>query len=156
MPDLRPGDLERFPIWEQALDEEGLPGQDEETVKPRPDLDEADPSEGMFIVRAEFIARDGSRFDGYISPQLDSTFSVQPTLVTEGGQVNLWCGSVVPEPEQLDKDYALLGKTSSELFPIRFRTIVATRGVRLEGEVPGFLYLADWQSGNFDAVGHVT
>ena len=42
LPALRPGDLERFPIWEQALDEVGVPGQDEETVKPRPDLAEAD------------------------------------------------------------------------------------------------------------------
>lgn len=156
LPELRPSDLERFPIWEQTLDEEGFPGQDEETVKPRFDLAEANPSEGMFIVRAEFIAHDGSRFDGYVSPQLDSTFNVQPTLVTEYGQVNLWYGSFVPKAEQLDKDYALLGKTSDELFPVRFRAVVPARGVPLEGEVPGFLYLTDWESGNLDAVGHVT
>lgn len=156
LPDLRASDLERFPVWEQALDEEGFPGQDEETVKPRPDLVEVNPSEGSFIVRAEFIARDGSRFDGYAWPQLDSAFSVQPTLVTENGQVNLWYGSFVPEAQRLDKEYALLGKTRNELFPIRFRSVVPVRGVRLEGEVPGFMYLTDWQSGNLDAVGHVT
>ena len=156
LPALRPGDLERFPIWEQALDEVGVPGQDEETVKPRPDLAEADPIDGMFIVRAEFTARDGSRFDGYVSPQLHSTFRVQPTLVTDDGQVNLWYGSFVPEAEQLARDYALLRKTSDELFPMRFRALVPARGVPLEGDVPGFLYLTDWESGNFEAVGHVT
>ena len=82
-----------------------------------------------------------------MSPQLDSTFSVQRTLSTEDGQVNLWYGSFVSETEQLEKQYALLGKTSDELFPIRFRGVVPSRGVPLEGEVPGFLYLTDWQFG---------
>lgn len=45
--DLRPDDLAPYPIWEFALDEEGEEGQDEETVKPRPDLDRADPAEGI-------------------------------------------------------------------------------------------------------------
>jgi len=115
--DLRTSDLEKFPVWEQALDEEGWPGQDEETVKPRPDLTEVDPGEGMFIVRATFITRDGSRFDGYVWPQLDSGVSVQPTLVTEDGHVNFWYGSFVPNAEQLQKHYALLGKAADALFP---------------------------------------
>src|SRR5438445_9260527 len=40
--DIRPEDLRRFPIWEYALDEETTPGQDELTLRPRPDLDLAD------------------------------------------------------------------------------------------------------------------
>jgi hypothetical protein len=52
--DLRPDDLAPYPIWEFALEEEGEEGQDEETVKPRPDLDRADPAEGIFIVGTEF------------------------------------------------------------------------------------------------------
>jgi hypothetical protein len=44
-------DLERFPVWEFAFDEEGEPGQDEATVKPRPHLaDGVDPDEGLFVV----------------------------------------------------------------------------------------------------------
>lgn len=155
--DLRPGDLKRFPIWEHALNEEGWPGQDEATVKPRPDLAEANPGEGMFIVRAEFVTRDGSRFDGYVYPQLDFSLGfLQPTIVTEEGQVNFWYGSVVPSSEQLEKTYAVLAKTADELFPISFRAVVvSTSGARLDGEIPAFLYLSDWESGR-DDVAHVT
>ena len=64
MGDLVPSDLERYPIWEFALDEEGEEGQDEETVRPRPDLADADPDAGVLVVRAELVARDGTRFDG--------------------------------------------------------------------------------------------
>jgi hypothetical protein len=70
--DLRPDDLATYPIWEFALDEEGEEGQNEETVRPRPDLDRADPAEGIFIVRTEFVAADGTRFDGYASPHEDA------------------------------------------------------------------------------------
>jgi hypothetical protein len=66
--DLRPNDFVQFPILEYALDEEGEAGQDEATVKPRPDRTVADPAEGMLIARAEFVARDGSRYQGYVSP----------------------------------------------------------------------------------------
>ena len=31
---LTPADLEQFPFWEFALDEEGIAGQDETTVRP--------------------------------------------------------------------------------------------------------------------------
>jgi hypothetical protein len=41
--ELLPIDLESFPIWEHALDEEGVPSQDEATVRIHPDLDVADP-----------------------------------------------------------------------------------------------------------------
>ena len=41
--DLRPEDFASTPIWEFALDEEGASGQDEATVRPRPDLKHADP-----------------------------------------------------------------------------------------------------------------
>src|SRR4029450_4048260 len=93
--DLRPDDLARFPIWEFALDEEGEEGQDEETVKPRPHLTRADPAWGIFVVRAEFVAADGTRFHGYVSPHEDTRLSyTQPTIVTADGQVRFWFGGV--------------------------------------------------------------
>jgi hypothetical protein len=50
--DLLTDDLERFSIWEFALDEEGEQGQDEATVRPRPDLQRPDPGERMFVIAA--------------------------------------------------------------------------------------------------------
>jgi hypothetical protein len=43
-------------------------GKTRRTVKPRPDLDRAEPAERLFFVRTEFISADGTRFEGYASP----------------------------------------------------------------------------------------
>jgi hypothetical protein len=139
--DLRPNDLAEFPIWEYALDEEGEVGQDEATVKPRPDLEIADPSEGMLITRSEFIARDGTRYEGYVSPSDEEAFSlVQPTIVTDQGQVNFWYGAFPPKPGALEADYKLLGTTAEQLFPVRFHALVEFEGATLEGEIPAFMH----------------
>jgi hypothetical protein len=131
--DLRPADLERFPIWEFAIDEEGLPGQDEETVRPRPDLDRGDPSEGLLLVRAEFVAADGTAFTGFVTPATEPRISeLQPTIVTDGGHVTFWFGIVPPRPGQIESSYRLLGKDAGTLFPLRF-----TSGEQ-SGEVEGF------------------
>jgi hypothetical protein len=142
--DLRPHDLEQFPIWEHALDEEGEPGQDEATVKPRPDLTVADPGEGMLIARAEFTANDGTRYDGYVYPSHEQNFGfIQPTIVTDDGQVNFWYGAFPPKPGALEADYKLLGKTAEQLFPVKFRAVVEYEGTKLEGEVPAFMHYKD-------------
>lgn len=139
--ELGPEDLDAAPIWEFALDEEGDPDQDEATVKPRPDLDRADPRQGMLIVRAEFITADGTRFDGYVTPQHEAaSFSTHPTIVTAGGQVGFWLGGFPPSPGRLEHAYAMLGKTASELFPIRYRALVPYEGVPLEGVLDGFMH----------------
>lgn len=139
--DLRPEDLARFPIWELALDEEGEEGQDEETVKPRPDLSRADPAEGMFVVRAEFVSADGTRFDGYVSPDDDGDVSyTQPTIVTADGQVRFWFGGVPPRPGKLEFNYRILWKTAAELFPIRYRALAEHGGAVLEGEIGAFMH----------------
>jgi hypothetical protein len=147
--DLRPDDLTRYPIWEFALDEEGEEGQDEETVKPRPDLDRADPARGMFIVRTEFVAADGTRFDGYASPQEDAHLGyTQPTIATAEGQVQFWFGGVPPRPGKLDASYRILGKSAAELFPLRYRALVEHDGAALEGEIGAFMHLESMGSKN--------
>lgn len=141
--ELRPSDLERFPVWEFATDEEGEPGQDEETVKPRPDVSIVDPSDGIFIVKTELVANDGTRFVGYSTPtDSDHIGYIQPHVVTDRGQVNFWRGSYPPNRRDLQRDYKLLGKTAAELFPVRYRALVKHQGVELEGEVSAFLHSA--------------
>ena len=50
------------------------------------------------MIKAEFVAGDGTRFDGYVSPQHEARISgIQPTVVTSSGQVGFWLGSVFPE-----------------------------------------------------------
>jgi hypothetical protein len=138
---LIPDDLERFPIWEFALDEEGEEGQDEETLRPRPDLSRADPDEGLFVVRAELVAADGTRFAGFVSPQHASHVGyVQPTIVTDRGQVRFWFGLVAPRRSVVEAAYNTLGKTAAELFPVRYRALVDHGGAPLDGELPAFLH----------------
>src|SRR2546426_6168227 len=88
-------DLEKYPVWEFALDEEGEEGQDEATVRPYEVSQALDPSHGMFVVRASFTFADGSKMDGYLTPPVqgnDTPGTLQPVIVTTAGQVGLWCG----------------------------------------------------------------
>jgi hypothetical protein len=143
---LVPADLERFPIWEFAIDEEGEEGQDEETVRPRPDIRRPDPHDGLFIVRAELIAADSTIYDGFVMPQLEPHISyIQPTIVTDHGQVRFWFGLFPPRREILDAAYHTLGKSASELFPVRYRALLEHTGARLDGELRAFLH---YRSGN--------
>lgn len=141
--ELTSQDLGQFPVWEFALDEEGEAGQDEATVKPRPDLDAGvDPDEGLFVVRAEFTAADGSIFDGFVTPDLNGDLGgIQPSVVTSEGHVSFWFGMVEPELQAIERSYSMLGVERSELFPMTFRTAVPVSGAPMEGKVPGFLYL---------------
>ena len=147
--ELRPEDFATASIWEFALDEEGVPGQDEATVKPRPELARADPDEGLFVILAEFVSVDDTRFDGYVTPQHEANIGwIQPTIVTAQGQVGFWLGGFPPQPGALDEAYATLGKTASELFPIRYRPVVGHGGVPLDGEIQGFMHLESLGSEN--------
>jgi hypothetical protein len=141
--DLVPADLERFPIWELATDEEGEEGQDEATARPRPDLEVADPSEGILVVRAELVAADETRFAGFLSPHADPHPGfVQPTIVTDEGQVGFWSGMRVPPRDERDDRYRLLGKSAAALFPLRYRALVPCGDAKTEGTLDGFLHYA--------------
>jgi hypothetical protein len=140
---LVPADLELFAIWELATDEEGEEGQDEATVRPRPDLDVADPSEGILVVRAELVAADGTRFDGYLSPHREPHVGyVQPTIVMDEGQIGFWSGIRKPARDELDGRYRLLGKNASELFPLSYRALVPCGDAEVEGTLDGFVHYA--------------
>jgi hypothetical protein len=122
-------------------------GHDEETVEPRPDLDRADPAEGMFIVRTEFVSADGTRFDGYASPNEEPQPPyTQPTIVTAVGHVGFWFGAVAPTSDRLVACYRLLGKTAAELFPVNYRALADHGGARLEGEIAAFTHYESMES----------
>jgi hypothetical protein len=140
--DLLPSDLEQYAIWELALDEEGEEGQDEETVRPRPDLRHADPADGLFVVRAELVARDGTRFTGFVTAsEEDALSALQPTIVTARGQVRFWLGLHGPRPGEIEDAYELLAKPAGRLFPLRFRTLVPVAGRTPAGAIGAFLRL---------------
>jgi hypothetical protein len=148
--ELRPDDLDRHAVWEFALDEEGEEGQDEATVRPYEPRGSLDPSDGMFVVRARLVLADGTQMRGYLTPPVQGESdlgTLQPAIVTDGGQVTFWCGTLAPEPTQIAAAYALLGKSvPSEIFPLRFKSDVDLVGGPVTGELPGFLVLEDFQT----------
>jgi hypothetical protein len=137
--DLTIDDLDKFPIWEYALDEESEYDQDEATVRPWTRHQTPDPKEDMVVVRTKFIAKDKTIYHGYCSPNPSHDLGyIQPTIITAGGQVNFWCGMFGPKQEELDKYYKILGKNSEELFPLTFNSEV--KELPVQGTVEGFLY----------------
>lgn len=144
--DLSIPDLQNFPVWEFALDEEGVAGQDEATVRPyliRP----VNPRAGTFIVQSKFVLADGSMFDGHISTPAWNSHSpdirtTHPAIVTERGQVDFWFGMFKPKPDHIQALLDTLGKRADQVFPLTYKTSIDVLLLGfVSGQVEGFSYL---------------
>jgi hypothetical protein len=62
---LTPTDIEQHPIWEFAIDEEGIEGQDETSVRPF-DSVVVPLNEYSLSVAADFSTSNGSKFSGIV------------------------------------------------------------------------------------------
>jgi hypothetical protein len=108
--DLTAADLERFPVWVYALDEEGSDGQDETTVRPYRRRGQLDASRDTYIVRATFRLKNGRTFCGalYARPRGERTISdVQPAVLTPSGSVFFWWGVLRPKKAELRVAYRM-------------------------------------------------
>ena len=131
-------DLRQHPLWEFCLDEEGIPGQDEATVKSE-DSGVPSYSPGAYIVAADFVLADGSAAEGYIYPGEPHDFGcTQPNVILPDGQLNFWFGIVPTTNEKLDAIYRRLGKNSESVFPAHYETRVPINGKPMKGVVEGF------------------
>jgi len=139
----------KFPVWEYALDEEEIEGQDERTVRPRHVKTPINLKSSYIIVRASFILSDGSQMKGLIKPQAlnKSSFmstiipyDLSPTLVTDEWQMHFGYGSFKPNPDEIAEKYRILGKKPNEVFPIRFGSDVEVINRITEGKLEGFMY----------------
>lgn len=147
-------DLDKHPAWEFALDEEGEDGQDEATIRPIERDSPVDPDYGMCIVRTSFTLSDGTRYSGFLSPQVsgmpnlfpvegdDGSSATQPSIVTNDGHLMFWYGILKPTPDAILNSYRILGgRTSKEVFPIRFCTDISITTGPVEGEIKGFMFI---------------
>jgi hypothetical protein len=142
-------DLNKFPVWEFKLDEDGAEGQDEATVRPYLPSGALDPADRMFVVKALFTLADGSKMQGYFTPPArgqEGIGTLQPIIVTDRGQVRFWCGTAAPDSKRLAHSYALLGKDAKHVFPVQFESEVELAGGLVRGIAPGFLVLEDFQT----------
>jgi hypothetical protein len=143
--DLTLADFDAAPVWEFALDEEGVAGQDEPTVRPYEvafPLDAA--GHGGLVVRAVFTLADGTNLRGYFSPQpvsLRKPGWLQPVIICDAGQVKFWNGIRRPPQNQMTDELAKLGKQADEVFPLRYRSDVELVGGPISGIIPGFGFI---------------
>ncbi len=134
-------DLETCPIWEYALDEESLPGQDETTV--RPCVGRTRASGVGELVRTRFIAANGRLMFGFaVAGGSRDPGVAHPVIVLASGQhIGFWFGALHASRE-VPAAYAVLEMHSRELFPLVYRADVPVAGPPLFGELSAFLGLA--------------
>src|SRR2546428_2457275 len=127
---LTPNDFSAFPIWEYALDEEGIEGRDETWVRP---LTARVVPRGQYSlqVAADFKAASGRSYSGFLN------VTTAEESVEIGGGVILYGSNYLPIPirkmfsfEKL-KEVLLsrLGLSEAEVLPITY-----TLRVPIEGE----------------------
>jgi len=99
--------LENYPVWEY-LSEDDPNAKNECTIKRH--KSNSEDIKSMIIVSAVFKLHDGSIFRGYVRPEEGLSCS-QPAIVTKN---------------EKEKGYKLMGKVSSEVFPIKWDTVIRT------------------------------
>ena len=108
-------DLRRFPIWEHRYDD-GREFVRETTLQEITD----EPDRG-YIAYTEFIFPDGTRANGYSSPQDPSGLDyIQPTIIMAHGHWNIYSGINKPN------------RTNSALFPLKYKCLVKSGGLIYE------------------------
>jgi hypothetical protein len=154
--ELTAADLQAHPVWEHCLDEEGLPNQDEATVRPYDAGGKPLEYVGLVVVRATLTLANGSRFPGYLyyAPEVPGSSygplaNLQPQIITPQGQVMFWFGAVTPGAEALADIYRKLGAAAAGVFPVRFASDVPLATGPIQGEIPGFQYIATKRKGWF-------
>lgn len=140
--ELRPEDLKVHAVWEFTLDDHVRSGQTETYVQPFALAAPLDPAAGMFAVRTRFTLAEGTEHTGYSTPvpQCEAAIPLmQPTIVTNKGQVPFWLGDYPPGFDELQQMLALLGERDP--FPIRFACMVPMQGGPVLGRIEGFMAL---------------
>jgi hypothetical protein len=154
--DLSLADIQKYPVWEYILEDLGLPGQDERTVRPYLSTP-LDTNRTMLIVRTTFKLANGKKMEGFIKPIQykqhprwgEPLIPIDhfPVIITDRGQVVFHYGTRKPDNEEIDHNYILLGFKSQEVFPIAYVSDIKIKDCILEGVINGFMYFEENQKG---------
>lgn len=138
--DLGVEDLKRHPVWVGCHTADyGKPwyeDTDEETFRPYKGKLPADSAKSMFLVRAVFVLRDGSRYPGFVTPAVEGwdkrhdgrpmlednhiLGTQQPQMFIGDRFFGFWGGMAGINTLAQRELYAALGKRPEAIFPVRF------------------------------------
>lgn len=121
-------DLEAFPIWEFATDEEGHPGRDETWVRPlKASLIPL--NSYSLSVRAQFQTPTGNLFHGFVSVNTAGEFeTVHGAILASSDYVFIPWPGYDGATQSAAEAAAQLSLTVQDLFPLRFRLALPLEG----------------------------
>jgi hypothetical protein len=126
---LRVADLEAFPIWEFATDEEGIPGQDEIWVRPLGRTLVPEQASSLSVA-ARFLSATGREFNGIVGVSTFEGLDIgHAAIVTDAKYVFIPWPGYHDALESCSIAAQLLGLAEDELFPLRYRLLVPVEGV---------------------------
>jgi hypothetical protein len=130
--DLTAEDLAAHPVWRY----EGGSGGDALVVPTkRKTLSQGD--DEIFLAVTEFELFDSSPHTGFCFPADDSGIDyLQPVIVTAARHVSFWFDEPVGADE-LEAQWAAIGKEPREIFPVTFRCAVPVDGRHVTGRIDG-------------------
>ena len=142
---LTPRDMEGCLVWEYALDEEDVPGQDETWVKP---TDRTTITKGLYsqIVAADFLTNSGIRAVGFmIVTTAQKVIEIRPGVILLGKQ---YCPIESSEDKTVQREpwyikrrqdfCAAFDLPDSKVFPIQFtlRVLIQKEKTYRTGTIP--------------------
>ncbi|MEY2428803.1 MAG: hypothetical protein QOJ40_1688 [Verrucomicrobiota bacterium] len=142
--DLSPADFDRHPVWVSCHGtDEGQPWYeetDEETFRPWTGALPVGQANGMFLVRATFELRNGSRYSGFITPGFHETDLgvLQPHVFVGERCFRFWGGMLGIPAEERQAFYSALEQIPDAVFPLRFDADSGLATGAVAGQIKGF------------------
>ena len=128
--DLTVDDLVMHPVWRY----EGGLGRDA-VVVPATKTTLSRSDDEIFLAGTDFELFDTTKHFGFCFPADDTGIAyLQPVIVTRSGPVSFWFDES-PSDDKLAKQWRLLGKDESEIFPATFRCRVLVDGRIVTGRI---------------------
>jgi hypothetical protein len=125
---LTVADLDAYPVWEAAPEEEGAAG-DHDASRVRPvDTELVPPGVCGLAVAADFTSADGTPYVGIVGVSTDDGVDIDgASLLPDGGFVAVAHGM---EPQARDQEMAerALGKLGEQIYPLQFTLRVCVAG----------------------------
>jgi len=124
--ELTVADLETYPIWEFADDEEGVPGRDETWVRPVATC--VVPSKAFSItVAAEITTASGQMYPGFVGCSSFNGLDVNAVGILVKGEYVVFQVHLLL-PSLRERAIAKLGLTENEVFPLQYAVRIPVEG----------------------------